>query len=202
LNDTAPSLIRHDFCQIPIHPPTAAPHAIIQRQPSDVDASKNKPSLNEDNKKAELEFHSTIAFKNINSGSSSTGPSEEGFTGLQMEWTVWNSGWASAPEHVDRVTIYQADRCSGCRDEKDEILRMEVPAPATVPITQAGTGEFKYEAISPLVGMTLHAGHYDVYVDLDVHDEVEEINEDNNTIFTPFFVKPRHQPEPDTEGAE
>jgi hypothetical protein len=35
-----------------------------------------------------------------------------------------------------------------------------------------------------MVGMTVWAGHYDVYVDLDVYDEVEEINEDNNTIFT------------------
>ncbi|MCX6046826.1 MAG: hypothetical protein NT075_17105, partial [Chloroflexi bacterium] len=105
-------------------------------------------------------------------------------------------------EHVDRVTMYQADRCSGCRDEQDEILRMEVPAPATVPISKAGAGEFRYEGISPMVGMTLHAGHYDVYVDLDVHDEVEEINEDNNTIFTTFFVKPRHQTEPGAEGAE
>src|SRR5262249_51869570 len=146
-----------------------------------------------------LEFHSTIAFNGTNGGSSSTGPSEEGFTFLGMQWTVWNSGWETAPEHIDRVTVYNADRCSGCRDEKDEILRMEVPAPATVPIIQPGEGRFNYEATSPLVGMTILAGHYDVYVDLDVYDEVEELNENNNTIFTTFYVKPRNKPEPDTE---
>ncbi|GEM_PF-1309474 len=175
--------------------------AVIQRKPGDADEAKTQSSLTSDDKKAELEFHSTIAFNHTNSGSRSTGPSEEGFTGLEMQWTVWNSGWEIAPEHIDRVTMYQADRCSGCRAEKDEILRMEVPAPATVPITQPGDGAFKYEAISPTVGMTLRAGHYDVYVDLDVYDEVQEINEDNNTIFTTFFVKPRRKPDLEEEAA-
>ncbi|HJY81013.1 MAG TPA: DUF4157 domain-containing protein [Candidatus Binatia bacterium] len=181
---------------------TQTPQAVLQRKVGAVAESSPKSSLQEGEKKAELEFHSTIAFRNINSGSSSTGPSEEGFTFLQFQWTVWNAGWETAPEHVDRVTMYKADRCSGCRDEKDELLSMNVTAPSTVPITQPGEGEFKYEAISSIVGMTLPAGHYDVYVDLDVYDEVEEINEDNNTIFTTFFAKPRNKPEPDTEGEE
>jgi len=156
--------------------------------------------LKEEKNKAELEFHSTIAFKNTKSGSSSTGPAEEGFAVLQIQWLVWNTGWATAPEHVDRVTIYDANRCSGCRDEKDQILSMNVTAPATVPITQPSTGEFEYEGISPPVGMTIRAGHYDVYVDLDVYDEVEEINKDNNTIFTTFHVKPSNKSEPDDEA--
>jgi len=181
---------------------TQTPKAVLQRKVGDVAESSTKSSLKEGEKKAELEFHSTIAFKNTNSGSSSTGPSEEGFTFLQIQWTVWNAGWETAPEHVDKVTIYKADRCSGCRDEKDELLSMNVTAPSTVPITQPGEGEFKYEGLTPIVGMTLQAGHYDVYVDLDVYDEVEEINEDNNTIFTTFFVKPRNKSEPDTEGEE
>ena len=181
---------------------TQTPQAVLQRKVGAVAESSPKSSLQEAEKKAELEFHSTIAFKNINSGSSSTGPSEEGFTFLQFQWTVWNAGWETAPEHVDRVTMYKADRCSGCREEQDELLSMNVTAPSTVPITQPGEGEFKYEAISSIVGMTLQAGHYDVYVDLDVYDEVEEINEDNNTIFTTFFAKPRTKPEPDTEGEE
>src|SRR5215831_8806404 len=145
---------------------TQTPKAVLQRKVGDVAESSTKSSLKEGEKKAELEFHSTIAFKNTNSGSSSTGPSEEGFTFLQIQWTVWNAGWETAPEHVDRVTMYKADRCSGCRDEKDELLSMNVTAPSTVPITQPGEGEFKYEAISSIVGMTLPAGHYDVYVDL------------------------------------
>ena len=50
-----------------------------------------------------------------------------------------------------------------------------------------------------MIGMTLRAGHYDVYVDLDVYDEVEEINKDNNTAFMTFYVKPRNKSESDTE---
>ncbi|CAN5519117.1 hypothetical protein BH10CHL1_BH10CHL1_42200 [soil metagenome] len=196
LNGTPSPLIGHDFSQMPIHPPTMPPQTVIQRQPSDGDASKHKSSPKEANQKAELEFHSTITFNDT----SSTGPSEEGFAFLSMQWTVWNAGWETAPEHIDRVTMYQADRCSGCRDEKDEILRMEVPAPATVPINQSGAGEFRYTAMTPMVGTNIRAGQYDVYVDLDVYDEVEEINEDNNTIFTSFFVKPSHKSEPDEEG--
>ena len=180
--------------------PTETTNGVIHRKPGDVDESKNKTSLKEEKNKAELEFHSTIAFKNTKSGSSSTGPAEEGFAVLQIQWLVWNTGWATAPEHVDRVTIYDANRCSGCRDEKDQILSMNVTAPATVPITQPSTGEFEYEGISPPVGMTIRAGHYDVYVDLDVYDEVEEINKDNNTIFTTFHVKPSNKSEPDDEA--
>jgi hypothetical protein len=181
---------------------TEPTNALIQRKPRDVSKPTERMPRKEGDKKAELEFHSTIAFNNPNSGSSSTGPSKEGFTVLQIQWVVWNTGFEIAPEHVDRLTIYKADRCSGCRDEQDEILRAEVTAPATFPITQPGEADFRYESISPMVGMTIRAGHYDVYVDLDVYDEVEEINEDNNTIFTSFFVKPRDKSDPDTEGEE
>jgi hypothetical protein len=181
---------------------TEPTNALIQRKSGDVSKPTERMPRKEGDKKAELEFHSTIAFNNPNSGSSSTGPSKEGFTVLQIQWVVWNTGFETAPEHVDRLTIYKADRCSGCRDEKDEILRAEVTAPATVPITQPGEADFRYKSISPMVGMTIRAGHYDVYVDIDVYDEVEEINEDNNTIFTSFFVKPRDKSDPDTEGEE
>ena len=156
-------------------------------------------SSRKQDQKAELEFHSTISFNRPNSGSSSTGPTEEGFSFLEMAWVVWNTGWETAPEHVDRVTVYKADRCSGCRDEKDEIIRAEVTAPSTVPIARPAGGEFKYKATSPAFGMTIQPGHYDVYVDLDVYDEVEEINESNNTAFTSFYVKPRAKSEPDLE---
>jgi hypothetical protein len=179
---------------------TASPStAVIQRKPGDVSKPTERMPRKEGDKKAELEFHSTIAFNNPNSGSSSTGPSKEGFTVLQIQWVVWNTGFEIAPEHVDRLTIYKADRCSGCRNEQDEIFSAEVTAPATVPITQPGEADFRYTSSSPMVGMTIRAGHYDVYIDLDVYDEVEEINEDNNTIFTSFFVKPRDKSDPDTE---
>ena len=144
--------------------------------------------LKQDDKKAELEFHSRMSF-NTKSGSSSTGPSEEGYTFFEVQWTVLNSGWETAPEHVDRFTIYKADRCSGCKDEKDEFFSTDVTVPSTAPGS-------KYEAITAMFGMNLKAGHYDAYVALDVHDEVEEINKDNNTIFTTWFAAPRNEPEP------
>jgi hypothetical protein len=229
LNSMASHLFGPDFSRIPIDPPATMPpmkratqksgpedigepnekkaltkrtNFLIQRKPGDLNQPTDRRSREDENKKAELEFHGTIAFIGTNSGSSSTGPSQEGFTVLQIKWVVWNTGWEAAPAHVDRMTIYNADRCSGCRDEKDEMLKTEVEAPATIPITQPGDGEFRYESISPMVAMTIRAGHYDVYVDLDVYDEVEEINEDNNTIFTSFYVKPRDKSDPDTEGEE
>ena len=175
--------------------------ALIQRAPGGVNQPPGRSSLKEENKKAELEFHSTVAFDRTQSVLSRTGPpAEEGFAAIAIQWAVWNTGWETAPEHVDRLTLYKADRCSGCRDEKDEILRMDVTAPSIVSITQQGQSE--YEGSNPIVGMTLRAGHYDVYVDLDVYDEVEEINEDNNTAFMTFYVKPRNKSELETEGEE
>jgi hypothetical protein len=203
LNDKPLPSFGPDFSRIPIDPPAAAPPSIlIQRKPGHLNEPTDRKSQKEENKKAELEFHSTIAFVGTNSGSSSTGPSQEGFSILQIKWLVWNSGWEDAPAHMDRMTIYHADRCSGCRDEKDEMLKAEVAAPATRPIAQPGDGEYRYESISPMVAMTIRAGHYDVYVDLDVYDEVEEINEDNNTIFTSFYVRPPDKSDSDTEAEE
>lgn len=174
--------------------------ALIQRKPGDVNEPKNPMSRKEEDKKAELEFHSTVAFNSTASGYSPTGPpTEEGFAAILIRWAVWNTGWKTAPAHVDRLTIYKADRCSGCRDEKDEILTVNVTAPSIVSITQPGEGASEYEGINHMIGMTLRAGHYDVYVDLDVYDEVEEINKDNNTAFMTFYVKPPNKSEPDTE---
>jgi hypothetical protein len=69
--------------------------------------------------------------------------------------------------------------------------------PAIESITQPGQSE--YEGFGPIFGTTLHPGFYDVYVDLDVYDEVDEINEDNNTAFMSFYVKPRSKPEEEEE---
>lgn len=163
-----------------LHSQRAAGNQAVQRMPLTQD----------DPKKAELEFHTRMSF-NTKSGSSSTGPSqEEGYTLLEVQWTVLNSGWETAPEHVDRFTLYKADRCSGCREAKDEVFSTDVPAPATAPGS-------KYEAITGMFVMNLKAGHYDAYVDLDVHDEVDEINKDNNRIFTTWYAAPRSEPEPD-----
>ena len=146
-------------------------------------------------KKAELEFRSRFAF-NTKSGSSSTGPSpKEGYTVIEAQWTVQNSGWETAPEHIDRLTIYKADRCSGCRDQRDEVLSMDATAPETAPMNQPGGGEFRYEAVTGMVLVNLKAGLYDAYVDLDIHDEVDEINKDNNTLFTSWYAAPNPEPE-------
>lgn len=152
------------------------------------------PAQNDD-KKAELEFRGRFAFI-TESGSSSTGPSSKaGYTAIEARWTVQNSGWETAPEHIDRLTIYKADGCSGCRDKKDEVLSMNVIAPATAPMNQPGGGEFRYEAVTGMFVMNLKAGHYEAYVDLDVHDEVDEINKDNNTLFTSWYAAPSPEPE-------
>jgi hypothetical protein len=71
---------------------TETTNALIQRKPGDANEPTNRMSRKEEDKKAELEFHSTIAFNSTNSGSSSTGPSKEGLTFLEIQWVVWNTG--------------------------------------------------------------------------------------------------------------
>ena len=46
--------------------------------------------------------------------------------------------------------------------------------------------------------MSLPAGHYEAFGELDIRHEVDEINEDNNTLFMIFDVKPRNEPKPGT----
>jgi hypothetical protein len=158
---------------------------LIQPEPVDINEPKNQMPLKE-GKKAELEFHSTVNFNSTLSGFNPTAPPKEGELSI-IRCAVWNTGWKSAPEHTNRLTIYKADICSGCRNEKDEIYRADIPAPSVVSINQAGTSD--YESVF-MVGMSLEAGRYDVYLELDVRDEVEEINEDNNTAFMVFEVNP------------
>ncbi len=183
----------HAFSQISIHPPNNRPTAHLQRKADDGQGGNTQVAQPDDAKKAELEFHSTVAFNSTFSGFNPSGPPKEGDLSF-IRWSVWNTGWKTAPEHMNRLTIYHADRCSGCRDEQDEIFRLEMPAPSIVSITQPGQAE--YENVF-LVGMGLRAGLYDAYVDLDVQNQVDEINEDNNTAFMPFAV----QPNPENESA-
>jgi hypothetical protein len=142
-------------------------------------------------KKAELEFHSALHFNRTLSGFDPTGPPKEGEFSV-LWWSVWNTGWKTAPEHTNRLTIYRADLCSGCRDENDRIFLAEVPAPPIVSITQQGKSDYEN---SVLLGMSLSAGHYDAYVELDVRNQVDEINKDNNTAFTTFVVAPGNESE-------
>jgi hypothetical protein len=158
----------------------------IQRKLGDVNKPDDKISLD---KKAELEFHSALHFNRSFSGFNPTGPPKEG-EGFIIWWRVWNTGWKTAPQHTNRLTIYKADLCSGCRSEKDEIFRGDTPAPSIVSITQQGESDYENAL---LIGMSLSAGHYDAYVELDVHNQVEEINEDNNSAFMVFVVKPDNE---------
>ena len=147
--------------------------------------------LKEEDSKAELEFRSALHFNSTFSGFNPTGNPKEGDIFI-IWWRVWNTGWKTAPEHTNRLTIYKADLCSGCRHEKDEIFRSEISAPSIVSITQQGKSDYENAV---MIGMPFSPGHYDAYAELDVHNEVEEINKDNNTAFMVFDVRPRSESE-------
>lgn len=61
-----------------------------------------------------------------------------------------------------------------------------MPAPSIASITQPGQAE--YENVFLVMG--LKARLYDAYVGLNVQNQVDEINEDNNTAFLTFSVQP------------
>jgi len=124
-------------------------------------------------------------------GFNPTGGPKEGKPAI-IWWNVWNTGWETAPEHTNRLTVYRADLCSGCRYEKDQILLYDITAPSVVSITQQGESEYENAVLTP---MAFSVGHYDVYVELDIRNEVDEINEDNNTSFLSFYVRPSNEPE-------
>jgi hypothetical protein len=132
-----------------------------------------------------------LHFNRTLSGFNPTDSPKEGDFSI-IWWNVWNTGWKTAPEHTDRLTIYRADLCSGCRHEKDEIFRMEIPAPSIASITQLGESDYENAF---MIGMAFSLGHYEAYAELDVHNEVEEINKDNNSAFMVFDVMPRSESE-------
>ncbi|MDY0042646.1 MAG: DUF4157 domain-containing protein, partial [Desulforhabdus sp.] len=169
---------------------------LIQREPEDPIKPNDRTSRKEEYNKAELEFHSALHFNRTFSGFNPKGEPKEGEYSI-IWYSVWNTGWKTAPEHTDRLTIYNADLCSGCRDEKDNILRSEMRAPSIVSGDQPGQSEYEN---SFLVGAPLQAGHYEAYVELDVHNEVDEINEDNNSAFMVFVVRPGDQSGSAVEG--
>jgi hypothetical protein len=157
----------------------------------DLNEPDDQISLKEQqNKKAELEFHSVLHFNRTLSGFNPTVEPKED-EGAIIWWRVWNTGWKTAPEHMNRLTIYKADLCSGCRYERDEIFRSQISAPSIVPGTQQGQSEYESAVLIP----ALSDGNYDTYVELDVQNEVEEINEDNNSTFMSFRVRPRNESE-------
>jgi hypothetical protein len=153
---------------------------LIQREPD------NRTSQAQKTKKANLEFHSALHFNRGFSGFNPTREPEEGESAI-IWWSVWNTGWTTAPEHTNRLTIYDANLCSGCRKEEDEIFRSDISAPSIVSGEQQGKSEYENAV---LVGMAFKAGHYEAVVDLDVHNQVDEMNEDNNRAFLVFSVRP------------
>lgn len=94
-----------------------------QAQPNNPTSQEPKP------RRPELEFHSALHFNSKFSGFSPTSEPEAGDYGI-LWWSVWNTGWTSAPEHTNRLTIYNAHLCSGCRKSEDEISRYEILRPA------------------------------------------------------------------------
>jgi hypothetical protein len=151
----------------------------LQTQPADSSARGEKP------KKPELEFHSALHFNKTFSGFNPTSEPEEGGYGI-LWWSVWNTGWTSAPEHTNRLSIYDAKSCSGCRRPEDEISRHQIVGPAIVSGDQQGKSDYDNAV---LVG-PLSAGLHEAFVQLDVDNQVDEINEDNNTAFLVFNIKP------------
>ena len=99
--------------------------------------------------KPDLEFHSALHFNRGFSGFNPTREPEEGESAI-IWWSVWNTGWTTAPEHTNRLTIYDANLCSGCRKEEDEIFRGDIPAPSIVSGEQQGKSEYENAV---LVGM-------------------------------------------------
>jgi hypothetical protein len=146
-------------------------------------------------KKAELEFHSALHFNSTFSGFNPTAEPEEGGYGI-LWWSVWNTGWTRAPEHTNRLTIYNAALCSGCRKQEDEISRHEIPGPSIVSGVEQGKSEYENAVV---VG-PFAAGRYEAFVELDVQNQVDEINENNNTAFLNFNIRPGKDSESAFEG--
>jgi CARDB len=145
--------------------------------------------------KAELEFYSALHFNSTFSGFNPTPEPEEGGYGI-LWWSVWNTGWTRAPEHTNRLTIYNAALCSGCRKQEDEISRHEIPGPSIVSGVEQGKSEYENAVV---VG-PFAAGRYEAFVELDVQNQVDEINENNNTAFLNFNIKPGKDSESAFEG--
>jgi hypothetical protein len=160
----------------------------LQTQPSD-------PAREQIKKKPELEFHSALHFNGTFSGFNPTREPEEGESAI-IWWSVWNTGWTTAPEHTNRLTIYDANLCSGCRKEEDEIFRSDISAPSIVLGEQQGQSEYENAV---LVG-PFSAGRHEAFVELDVHNQVDEISEDNNRAFLVFSIRPSKDSESAFEG--
>jgi hypothetical protein len=163
--------------------------ARLQTQPH------NPTSQGQKTRKANLEFHSALHFNRGFSGFNPTREPEEGESAI-IWWSVWNTGWTTAPEHTNRLTIYDANLCSGCRKEEDEIFRSEILGPAIVSGVEQGKSEYE----NAVLVAPLSAGRYEAYVKLDVQNQVEEINEDNNTAFLIFNIRPGKESESALEG--
>jgi hypothetical protein len=163
----------------------------LQTQPQGPASQGRKPQ------KPELEFHSALHFNSKFSGFNPTSEPEAGDNGI-LWWSVWNTGWKSAPEHTNRLTIYNANLCSGCRKPEDEVSRHEIAAPGIVSGEQPGKSDYENAV---LVG-PFSAGHYEAVVELDVQQQVDEINEDNNKAFLVFSIKPGTDSESASAGSD
>lgn len=177
---------------------------LIQRKPDDAAKPQPQSPAKMEDKKAELEFHSAMGFPDLLSFTPDDlrghtfriYPEEDRF--FVIGWRVWNTGWKMAPSHHNRLTIYDAHDCAGCRRPEDLVYSQDSLAFDTNSITQPGKHE--YEESFSIDG--LPAGHYEAFGELDVNNEVDEINEDNNTQFMIFDVKPLNKPKSNTDVGE
>src|SRR5262249_16107992 len=129
--------------EIVTKPATLATSPAITEAGTNQSGNRLSRKEEEGNKEAELKFTSTEDFNSTTSGlNPGPPPTEEGFHAILLRWGVRNTGFVEAPEHVDRLTIYKADTCSGCRHERDEWYSTNVTVPATAPITQPGQTDY------------------------------------------------------------
>jgi hypothetical protein len=173
-----------------ISAPNVVPSVVIQHKSAESKKAADRSIPDQKNQKAELEFHSALHFNRGFKGFNPTSEPEEGGYGI-IWWSVWNTGWQTAPEHTNRLTVYHADLCSGCRHDKDEMFRSEIPGESIVTGMEPGQSDYENGVI---VG-PFSAGRYDAYVELDVGNQVDEINEDNNRAFMVFNVRPSREPD-------
>jgi Domain of unknown function (DUF4157) len=182
----------------------------IQRQPG-ISAKPKAQTVKDEYNKAELSYYNTIGLvdrvipspdPSQPTRSPQPPPEPEEGRAFEIGWIVRNTGWKTAPEHQNTLTIYDAKYCAGCRRPEDEVYRIEQSAPSIISVAQLGKepGKDEYQETFTIGG--LQAGHYEIVAELDSKKEVDEINEDNNVQFMMLNVRPGNKPKPDTGEEE
>ena len=185
--------------------------ALIQRKPEAADKQNAQSSVREEYNKPELHFYNRMGLVDTvipspdpsePTRSPQTPPQPEEGRSFEIGWTVRNIGWKTAPAHHNSLTIYDAKRCSGCRSPEDEVSRTKNSAPSLISVTQLGKEPGKDEYEESFIISGLQAGYYEIFAELDIDKEVDEINEDNNTQSMNLSVRSSNKPKLDTNEEE